>query len=335
METFVPDRQAFELCRELCQKLEASNEVDVKALAKEHQDCPLQHPDAMKAFCSTFLMLIIGAEDARRGLYARLACELMTVWSNPITHGGQEDFFARRLHEVLQDAFETMDGNDKAASRGFAATLGELYKANVISQRVLGQVMATLLLNDERHEDKKVEWACHIVDACGSSLPGSFVESFLVKFEELLNVSRDAATQEIVKKGQPRIEDAVTQEIVLKTVDKLRKFKEERQKVRPLCEAYTDLYAELHGVRSKIVGETTSLLQRELDDLRDAVEGTGERLEDTFQQRLRSAEDVLRDLEAELATLRQESDCLEKEVAAMDQLIDAKHLDVLTRSASS
>jgi hypothetical protein len=310
VETFVLDPKAVKFSDEMFNKLEDNRDLDVRALAQEHRQCPLQTHHDMKAFCSSFLMRMIVAEDTRRAQYAKLACELMIVWSNPITHNGQEDSFVRRLHEVTQDAFEAMDANDKEAARGFAVTLGEFYKANVLSQKVLGQVMGTLL-NDERHEDEKVEWACHIVDACGTALPESFGRSFLEKFEALLTNIED---------GRPRIIDAQTKKIAILTVDKLRKLKEERQKVRPLCEAYTDLYADLHAVKSKIVGETTSLLQRELDELCDAVDGTGERVAETFQQRLRSPEDVLKDLQAELATLKQETAYLKKEVAAKEEV---------------
>jgi hypothetical protein len=312
VEAFVFNPSVNKLSSEICNKLEDNNrELNLKALAQEHQECPLETPSDMKVFCSSFLLRMIGAEDIHRGKYARLACELMIVWSTPITTiNGQDDSFVRRLHEVTQDSFEAIDANDKATARGFFISLGEFFKANVVSQRVLGQVMGKLL-NDERHEDDKVEWACHIVDACGTSLPESFGETFLQKFEALLTNKED---------GQPHIIDAQTKEIVRLTVDKLRKLKEERQRTRPLCEAYTDLYADLHAVKSKIVGETTSLLQRELDELRDAVEGTGERLEETFQQRLRNSEDVLKDLQAELATLKQETAYLEKEVAAKDEL---------------
>jgi hypothetical protein len=306
VETFVLDQSAIELSNEMCNKLEADGDLDVTSLAREHHPCPFQHPDSMKSFCSTLLMKMIGTKDSRRGQYARLACQLMIVWNNPIVVNGQEDSFVRRLHEVTQDAFESMNCNDKTAARGFAVTLGELYKANVISQRVLGQVMGTLL-NDERHGGDKVEWACHIVDACSTALPGSFVEPFLEKFETLLK-----------EEGQPL--DAQTKTIATLTVDKLKKLKEEKSKVRPLSEAYTDLYADLHSVKSKILGETTSLLQKELDELRDAVDGTGEQLEETFQQRLRSSEDVLRDLNTELVALRQETSYLEQEVAARDEL---------------
>ena len=69
---------------------------------------------------------------------------------SPITTiNGQDDSFVRRLHEVTQDSFEAIDVNDKSTSRGFFMSLGEFFKAKVVSQRVLGQVMGTLL-NDEK-----------------------------------------------------------------------------------------------------------------------------------------------------------------------------------------
>jgi hypothetical protein len=294
-ETLTMNQTAANLCKKMCNELEAS--ADLKVLAMDHASCPPPNVNAMKVFCSSFLTQMIGAHDIFRERYARLACELMTVWNNSIvTPNGQQDSFVRRLQELTQGAFESMDANDKKAACDFAMTLGEMYKATVITQRVLSQVL-NVLLSDENYGDCKVEWACHIVNACGSALPESFVNNFLPKFEAL----------------RPRITNDETKKNVTEIVDKLQKLILQRLEVCPLSEAYTDAYADFHALRSKIVGETTSILQRDIDELRDAVEGSGERLEDTFQQRLKSTEDVLNDLKAELATLNQELGLLAEE----------------------
>jgi hypothetical protein len=84
IETFVFNPSVNELSSKICNKLEDNNaELNLKALAQEHQQCPLKTPNDMKVFCSSFLLRMISAEDIHRGKYARLACELMIVWTTP------------------------------------------------------------------------------------------------------------------------------------------------------------------------------------------------------------------------------------------------------------
>lgn len=286
--------------------------TDVAVLANEYKHIRFQNNNEIMAFCSIFLVNILTKNDSYRMQCARLVCELLKVWSFPTpienSPSNTQYYFFHTWCDTVQDAFESMNSTDNATSqRALSSLIGCLFTANVLSRITLHQIISQLF-NNEDIDDLKIVRACHIIDACDTTLPIDLVKLYLSKLKEFLKLDDSDDSDDSDDDGESTIIDENTKDIAMSTVAKLKKRIEHENKQIPLCVAYTNLYEDLNTITEDILGQSRAALLIENEYLDDAVENPPN------NKRAISIDTLIASLKDELDALRHENRFLEQEI---------------------